>query len=1299
MIPRILFEGLGDITDVVVFEQTELNISAQGEASASTLVIKDTGTVDEFLTGKRITVDLDGDVIWAGFLMRAARKFWFAVDSETTSNRQWHLTLADIGILFSKRVVHKLSSPKVVEGPSYRDPTYDNVMIEELLANWLDLSADDLDTTTLVDAVAIVNPSSGACTPPDQSFYPFNGSMTWGEAMSVIAQVPAAIWGLLPGEPLGTSPFGRLFYADVDEEDAPYDLSDQPGAGTESVTENFSTPGTDGWPSWTYDYGTASFASVASGIATAVIPYPSGAIGQYRDLLSVEGSVDWTLLTRFRIDGADLCDPSMGLYISGFSFYVNVFSTFGDPGNLQVGYDLYSIDDSTSSDYDEPWDTDWRFLEARIVGGVVELRIWKDGDPRPSSPNLTCAATTPATPFSPPYDNTLYAELNMGSSGGGGAQNGVYDIDYITISKASVGTAAGYREMTIWEDGSELVNESFAWGAGKGSDNMVFDHRTDNASVSGHGLWQQGDLIFNIWCDDTIEKVTDSIVNGSPSSRRGHKNPIIEVECQTDTDGFKVGQKVRFINEEFSFDEVLPIRRMGIRFPTPDARRYDLKLSEELDPWGFQNAPPPFRFGRLPPFDWDGPPEGWLPPNPDCGITDSFHRVGAPGVSDAGIAYVEINGNDPSPSGLSYQVDGTGLVITCDDESVEFGSIDLPLPVDQFEAFFIVDDYATDQFGAAINLQSPGITADSYLSLDIDGNQFHVVDIGGNSSNVSFSFDGSPFYVRVRIEPTRTQAKVWYVGDAEPAAWQAEIGGGARSGTPAISFEFDGFVTNGDSARIRELEVWDASDTVSVFTAPPYDTFDRVETVGWGDSTPTGETWTGSGVTSLQESNVLGSKGRMWIDGTLDGGGANTQEIPVSLDLDRPLGLFFQIQFVTASDESIPLVYRGPGDTPNPFINLFLEGATSGEALVSFTLGDAALDTEAQTLEIGLDGDTSTTIDWSPVIGAWYWCELRWRSSSLEVRLWLVGANRPLAPTATAAGSIADPLVGALSFTVDQRQVDNVGGSSGVTFPDFEVWFKELAFLNLSGTGQMINRCYALPTECWVNPPYELDNFNRTLDGRTGETSWGRYIWDDTDGPDNPDLSVAGRWQVDISGLLFSHGADVTSTLNLPLDSKSMNINVSFGIELPEPAAGGSVAGRYQIEIQRDGGETIRVSCDLLKDDGDADWTSQLSIQTPTGVSTFGTPENGSFFAAAGLAITITPSSVAAAAGGLSGSRGWTADPGPDPTLVQCVLEMRGELDNSPSFPADNNAFHVWAETLRVTTDLGNCVDVPRAGV
>lgn len=330
------------------------------------------------------------DVSWAGYLLKARRQFWFDVDQPDTENRRWVLDLVDVNRLFSKRVVAKQSDPAVAPGPLYKTETYDDTIIAALVSGWLDLSTDDLDLTSLVDRVAVVNPSPTCIT--GQSFRPWSAGMSWGEAMDSIAQIPAAVYGLVPARPLGESPFARLLYADAESADAPYILSDRP-------------------------------------------------------------------------------------------------------------------------------------------------------------------------------------DLDAGS--------------------------IGYRDCTIFDDGTNLANDALCWGAGKGIDSMVFSRVASSSSIAAHGLWQTSQTLYDIWCQDTIGKVADSIVFGSPTSLRGQRNDIRRVELTVDrvieagVRTFRAAQRVRFINHEYGIDETLPIRQLTLDFPGGNVVRQGLVLSTAYDRWGFHNPPPP----------------------------------------------------------------------------------------------------------------------------------------------------------------------------------------------------------------------------------------------------------------------------------------------------------------------------------------------------------------------------------------------------------------------------------------------------------------------------------------------------------------------------------------------------------------------------------------------------------------------------------------------------------------------------------------------------------------------------------
>lgn len=378
---RMIFEHLGDVAPLVVWSKVELETALGADGSLGTIVVRDVGIVrDVFQVGQRITVDLGPGTrpIWSGYLWRAARRFWFPADEPDTIQRQWRLAVIDINILFRARVAYNQASPATIKGPKYVASTYDDTVISTLVNDWLDLSADDLDVTTKVDRVGLIN--YGEVT------YPINGGQTFGEAMKEISRLPAAAYGINPSR--------ELVYADVDDRNVPFFLSDETGYNT-----------------------------------------------------------------------------------------------------------------------------------------------------------------------------------------------------------------VGYRECLIIFDGSGLMTEVFAWGAGRGSDEMVFHRRSSASAITEHGLWQEGILSYGIWKQATVEKVTDSALNGSPSSHRGHKDDRVEVRVMTHEHGIVVGDRVRFISNIWNYEDVIPVRRVRLTFPTANDVRYELRLSHEIDQWNFQDPVPPIADRGTPPLD------------------------------------------------------------------------------------------------------------------------------------------------------------------------------------------------------------------------------------------------------------------------------------------------------------------------------------------------------------------------------------------------------------------------------------------------------------------------------------------------------------------------------------------------------------------------------------------------------------------------------------------------------------------------------------------------------------------------
>jgi hypothetical protein len=172
----------------------------------------------------------------------------------------------------------------------------------------------------------------------------------------------------------------------------------------------------------------------------------------------------------------------------------------------------------------------------------------------------------------------------------------------------------GYRLFTEWEDGTQLGNDALCWGFGKGVNYGVFRRLQDADSIALHDLWQVPSVSYAIWHQSTIDKVADSIVNGSPSSRRGQKNDIHSIDLTTEADGLRVGQKVRVLHEDL--DIVLPIRKATMKFDSPESVQYQLHLTDALDRWGFEDPMPPFKLNY--------PLFGLYAGRPSC-VIDSFN--------------------------------------------------------------------------------------------------------------------------------------------------------------------------------------------------------------------------------------------------------------------------------------------------------------------------------------------------------------------------------------------------------------------------------------------------------------------------------------------------------------------------------------------------------------------------------------------------------------------------------------------------------------------------------------------------
>ena len=164
------------------------------------------------------------------------------------------------------------------------------------------------------------------------------------------------------------------------------------------------------------------------------------------------------------------------------------------------------------------------------------------------------------------------------------------DVDTVSsdywLSDVPLPGTLGYRDMEIIYNGSQLVNDALVWGVGQGSDKTQFKRVRDDASITAHGLWQQGDFRSDMYRQASVDKRASGFVYGSPQNKRGGKDDAVSIIVTVFEPVFLAGQKVDFTSNVFGFSDVIPIRQMKTTFPTNGDPQFDLTLSHNIDqPW------------------------------------------------------------------------------------------------------------------------------------------------------------------------------------------------------------------------------------------------------------------------------------------------------------------------------------------------------------------------------------------------------------------------------------------------------------------------------------------------------------------------------------------------------------------------------------------------------------------------------------------------------------------------------------------------------------------------------------------
>jgi len=448
------------------------------------------------------------------------------------------------------------------------------------------------------------------------------------------------------------------------------------------------------------------------------------------------------------------------------------------------------------------------------INADQEARAWEGGDEWGQA--MASIASLPAAIYYIDPDlNFVYTDVDTPNAA------------YAMSDQPDGVTSVGYREMEILMDGGGLANDVLAWGAGYGSDTPVFVRDQDATSQAEHGLWQVGVTRFGVYKQATINRIAESIIDGSPQSKRGAKNDKVAAIVTTYTPGFLPAQKIDFTSNVFGFNDVIPIRIMETTFEAPNNPKYTLTLSHEID----------VPFGFIDPFILQWPdirifiPEGWRIPRSRCPngciimrcAYDDFNRVvsapdwggywvtssssaagggitgGVPNVVDTATWNISESPTTQVESAIrrfdltpctngepwDYYVSFTADAAFNSYEV--YNTVGTPPPgYVFFPANYVLDNLIAKtvpqqylQFWFESQGHSgPNSNNPTTLRIAMDstnGGYWTLGDLGGTGAwptPTAFSFsNGATYKVRVRSEDGAAKAKLWNAVDPEPGSW------------------------------------------------------------------------------------------------------------------------------------------------------------------------------------------------------------------------------------------------------------------------------------------------------------------------------------------------------------------------------------------------------------------------------------------------------------------------------------------------------------------------------------------------
>jgi len=144
-----------DITDRVLWTSARFEFQQNAVPGTFEMTVKDLDHTSVFVTGKELTLEIDGALQFGGFVLQVERTYPFAAMDTTDPDsvpRYWKLRGADYNRLLDFRVLRNTAA-YTTQIPNFHGSDYDGDLISLMFASYLDSLGSGFDTTTFVDNI------------------------------------------------------------------------------------------------------------------------------------------------------------------------------------------------------------------------------------------------------------------------------------------------------------------------------------------------------------------------------------------------------------------------------------------------------------------------------------------------------------------------------------------------------------------------------------------------------------------------------------------------------------------------------------------------------------------------------------------------------------------------------------------------------------------------------------------------------------------------------------------------------------------------------------------------------------------------------------------------------------------------------------------------------------------------------------------------------------------------------------------------------------------------------------------